>query len=151
MPMLFFKCEGINVSEEVEFAHITLLYFGEDEIKVQKEKLFQLLRKTVYDLRQKSITSIPCKVNGKVTFMNPDSPPVFALLVDGSLFPRLRVIIEDNMKFLDIPVVSEHGFVPHISLKYGEPHPEEDSYIGKEFNFDTLSLIIGDNVYDMKI
>lgn len=149
--MLFFKCEGIGVSKEVEFAHITLLYFGEVETLAQKTKLIHLLRKTAFDLGKNNIYSIPCKINGKVTFMNLNSPPVFALLVDGSLFPRLRVMIEDNMKFFDIPTVSEHGFVPHISLKYGEPHPDEDSHIGKTFNFDTLYLIIGEEVFDKRI
>lgn len=86
------------------------------------------------------------KINGSLVFENGDER-AFCGIFDSKDILKLRVFIENSLEPYGITTSSEHGFVPHVTLKYldaGEAMPVNE-ILGSEIHVSKVCLIVGDN------
>ena len=109
------RVPGGNPEDEL---HVTLAYLGEDVPPEVADRAASAL-----DGIEQSY-SIPTTLGGRGTF-DPDGDPVHYASVDAPGIEYLWAEIVDRLNRAGVAVPTEHGFTPHVTLKYGDM-PESD-------------------------
>jgi 2'-5' RNA ligase len=119
-------------AEPVEQLHVTLAYIGPE---ASEDLDLDLLRQIV-DAQSQLSPYIAGTLSGHGTFENPDGD-VSVVLVDSEELQVARALLVDALERAGIEVSREHGFVPHITLTYGEHGPlpavDKDVFYFTEF------------------
>lgn len=126
--------------------HVTLAYLGEaNQIPdIEKLKAFVHRLSTVY-------APLSGTINGSGRFSNINSDglqPVYAS-PDLPSLPEMRQRIIQGLESMGVSCSKEHGFIPHITLKYVKPEsPFRAQSPEMPVTFDTLSLCLGGVRFD---
>lgn len=138
--------EGIPNVEPAADLHITLAYLGKiSEIGQQREVITLALEQLT-----RRILPFSGVVNGVIRFMIDEGSGTHALCAafDCPTLPALRHEMVDLLRRLNVPVLENHGFTPHITLAYVPadiPTPNLDLAQVGVIAFNQLTLAWGDD------
>lgn len=116
----------VTGGEDLSDLHLTLAYCpSEDVTQIQVAQIIAALAELA-----KSIPPIEAKVSGVGRFQcdgdDEDDKDVLYASVDSPKLPPLHYNVSEILYRYDVPRSTEHGFTPHITLKYLEPGDPAD-------------------------
>lgn len=123
-----------------EELHTTLAYLGEAENIPDPAKL----RRNVEDFARSS-APLSARLGGVIRFNGGDEQ-AFCAALDAPKLPDLRQRLVERLADIGIPAKTNHGFTPHITLKYLKPdEPAPLNNVPEiEFLIDHLTLALAD-------
>lgn len=107
-------CKGID-TDELETAHVTLLYLG-SLVEDPSERLVPALRRAFQD-----VPPLKATVTGFGAFSgNDESIPLVSLISipGGELLRKASV---DAVEYAGMDIEIRYGFVPHMTIAYSDP------------------------------
>jgi 2'-5' RNA ligase len=130
----FFLSDFQNRQIGNEKYHLTLAYMENSDT----EKIVQAVNEFA-----KTELPIVGKINGAATFENANET-ANVLLFDAPELPEFRERLVENLSKNGIGYSKNHGFVPHITVSYGDiSEPVEVPKVDMLFN--TITIAMGDN------
>lgn len=130
--------------EPAEELHITLAYFEE----VSSLQLMSILNAVSYWASDTESSDFNGKVNGIGEFMNGDENALIALPDLPHLFNMRRNLLSElNLYGVKELMSQNHGFIPHITLKYeSSPVDVPASYMKHvDLWFDSVFVVLNDS------
>jgi 2'-5' RNA ligase len=126
---------------EPEELHVTLCYLGEvgDDVREQLEWIVRGLAS--------QLPPVEARLNGITKFVEVDEgKDVVVVNVDAPTLPKFRETIVDTLDRLGFPDEGNHGFTPHVTVKYITDDAEMPivNLPEEPVTFDTLHLWRGD-------
>lgn len=101
--------------------HITLAYLGNDVDPEILEVAREIAQAVALEYNQ-----MPCTLSGTGEFLTGEDAPVQYASVDAPGLETMRVDLCDRLSRAGVPLPSEHGFTPHVTLKYGSFSDESE-------------------------
>lgn len=132
--------------EPAEKLHSTVAYLG--EVNAEKaQELLELIRVVAEDC-----PPLRARVGGVGRFQNEDED-VLVGLVDSVDIEEFRAALLEVLGAVGIEQASEHGFTPHVTLRYLAPDEQVElpELPLDEFEFTAIRLNIGENDFDFPI
>jgi len=127
----------------VDDLHVTLVFLGEAN-DINEEAVTSAV-----DLVAQSHDSLEGAVGGVGHFAAGEEGIPIIVMPDVRGLTNLRERIVAELDHSGIQSPSEHGFLPHMTLTYGETAAvPEESVIGQELHFDAISVVVGDRRTD---
>lgn len=102
--------------EDYDNLHVTLAYLGKTA-GVDHDKLHMIVSEVADRFHQ-----LMAKVGGFGVFLNGDSN-VLVALIDSAGLEDLQVTLTDALQIAGLPVHSDHGYTPHLTLSYSDDVP----------------------------
>lgn len=123
--------------------HCTLLFLGDAE-SIDLQALTDAVAATA-----RSLPPIDGEVGGAAHFAEgPDGYPSI-VLPDVQGLSTLQETVRANLSDAGIVSPSEHGFTPHMTLRYTEgPQVPDPANLGSPLHFDALSIVVAKNRTD---
>lgn len=123
--------------------HITLAYLGDTAAEsIDREAVEEVVESIAAGAR-----AIDGVINGQGLFIVDETEGTYAhfLTYDSPGLPALRQQLVESLKAAGIPPVENHGFTPHITLKYSDsPTPPKVELPVKDVKMPALVLAWGD-------
>lgn len=135
--------EGAEPPEEL---HLTLAYLGKAVNLTPQQML--ALRIIVAGFAYTS-APIEAQISGVGLFEMPEGrPPVTYASIDGPTLPDFRHALVEALTAAGLPVSTDHGFTPHMTLAYNRVPAQLDL---QNIVFREVSVVIGDERDDYAI
>jgi 2'-5' RNA ligase len=128
---------------EANDLHVTLVFLGEAE-DVNEDLVTEAA-----GLVASELNALQGVVGGVGQFAEQEDGRPAILLPDVNGLTLLRERLVDELGHRGIRSPSEHGFLPHMTLRYADKEELPDaSAIGQELHFDDVSVVVGDRRTD---
>ena len=125
----------------IDNLHITLAYLGRTkDIDADQSEVLDVLK--IFAGRHQPIKG---KIGGVARFIPGNGKTPLVVLFDSADLPKFRQDLVDDLELGVVPLDSEHGFVPHITLAYlTQDSPKVEIDVEPiEMCIDAISLVWG--------
>lgn len=125
-----------SVTEEFDNLHVTMAYLPDvPDLDKLNECIAIFARKW---------SSFRANLQGYGTFLPDDGERVLYASVDGAGIEEMRTALKQHLAAWDFEVSDDHGFVPHLTLSYGD-EPLPDTVPNDEFEVTDVIVANGDD------
>lgn len=146
LPLKLAKKLAVKGGESAKTLHITLAYLGKTLTPEQKEHVRDVVRHI-----SRTSGTIKAKLGGVGRFSASSSSEgrdVVYLSVDSPDISRIQPRIVAMLEEAGLPIAKDHGFTPHVTLKYVKPEEKApvERFPPMDLEFNTIAMTSADKV-----